>query len=499
MSASGHSNQYFLIVRNTRLDYKDSEKPVRAFISKRLDAFAVYGHEYLDGWDGVDARIGELVKDMPSSHIVVADIMNPLFDMNLIDERCARLDRVGAVRCICDGAVPGTEVSSVISVANIPADEGAFVLDSHPPTVVRSDMQQIHNNQINIYKYKRLKLFLALMEKVKGLHKMTVDGLMEYLSGDEGFHTIVSFAEDVRLEHHESCPHCGGGLNQLSNFMSQPIIGFVPNSKKLYSECEGCGLVVQTPFIHRDDIHMIYDEWDKNDFVVSTNNPYTTDSIRCDFEKILPILPDATRTLDLGGGIGNFSKFLSQQYPDWDVTHSDFEIKSDIGGEIRSRTLNFTRDPIGDEMYDIITAWEVIEHIPFELLSGVLSNIHKALAPGGFFIFSTPDFDSPLCKSFDFYSVCPSFHYSVFGEKWLRGYFDTSTEFDIFDTKHCSDFLDDAINWYSYGEKTCPSLALRGTSSVLKTLFEHDQDGELRKKLANSGLGTEIIVTLRKK
>jgi 2-polyprenyl-3-methyl-5-hydroxy-6-metoxy-1,4-benzoquinol methylase len=281
--------------------------------------------------------------------------------------------------------------------------------------------------------------------------------------------------------------------------MSQPFCGYLPASRPLYHECESCGLVVQSPSVHEDDVHTIYDKWDKQDFVASTNNPYTTDSIRCDFPKILPNLPAKTRSLDLGGGVGNFSKFLHATYPAWDVTHSDFEIKATASEGVQARTLDFTRNPIGKAQYDLITAWEVIEHVPYHKLQFVLENIWEALAPGGYFVFSTPDFDSPVCKSFDFYALCPPFHYLVFGERWLRNYFADSKQFEVFDVKHCSDFLDDALNWYGYGSKTCPSMAMRGTAELLRAVFEMDADKSIRNRLAAAGMGTEIIMTLKKK
>ena len=181
------------------------------------------------------------------------------------------------------------------------------------------------------------------------------------------------------------------------------------------------------------------------------------------------------------------------------MTHSDFEIKAIASEGVRARALDFTREPIGRAQYELITAWEVIEHVPYHKLRFVFENIAAALAPGGYFVFSTPDFDSPVCKSFDFYALCPPFHYLVFGERWLRNYFLDSKHFEIFDVKHCSDFLDDALNWYGYGGKTCPSMAIRSTADLLRAVFEMDVDKKIRNRLAADGFGTEIIMTLRKK
>jgi hypothetical protein len=43
-------------------------------------------------------------------------------------------------------------------------------------------------------------------------------------------------------------------------------------------------------------------------------------------------------------------------------------------------------------LFDVITAWEVMEHIPEESLPGLLANTHRHLAPGGHLIFSIATF-----------------------------------------------------------------------------------------------------------
>ena len=150
------------------------------------------------------------------------------------------------------------------------------------------------------------------------------------------------------------------------------------------------------------------------------------------------------------------------------------------------------------ETYDFITAWEVIEHIPYEKLDFVFKNIFQALKPGGFFTFSTPNFDSPLCKSFDFFAIAPPFHYLVFGEKWLKNYFSSIEGIEIFDVRHCSDLLEDKSNWLKYAKETAPSTAMIGIIEVLEKIFEIDKNNCFDRKLIEDGFGTEIIITLRK-
>jgi SAM-dependent methyltransferase len=500
--SNAFSKHHFFIAGNSRLAFEGAAARVEAYIAARLRHHDA-SYEFCSDWAALEGRIRDLGSSPPAGieFLVVVDAMHPFTDMALVKQMTEVIQRTRSAFCCSDGAVPGTEVRAVLSVARLPKQSGfslAF-LDGGAGSIVRWETQGKYNTQLNLYKYKRLKLFLALNEEFPELHQLSVPELMQKLATEDAFSLLAKFGSDVRQIQYTSCPHCNGVLHALESKMSQPMCGYLPVSRPLYHECEGCGLVVQTPSIHEDDVHAIYDKWDKQDFVASTNNPYTSNSIRCDLSKVLPCLPAVARTLDLGGGIGNFSKFLHANYPAWDITHSDFEIKSGAPDGVRSRTLDFTRNPIGSAQYDLITAWEVIEHVPYHKLSFILKNIWEALTPGGFFVFSTPDFDSPVCKSFDFYAICPPFHYLVFGERWLRNYFNSSRDFEIFDVKHCSDFLDDALSWYAYGSKTCPSVALRGTAQLLQAIFERDADKSLRNSLADAGFGSEIIMTLRKR
>jgi 2-polyprenyl-3-methyl-5-hydroxy-6-metoxy-1,4-benzoquinol methylase len=494
----------FIVVKSSRLEFENSSLEVENFVKKRLEFYKVKFFEITENYNEAYKLIQDVVTDLASSlkYIVLIDIMSPLVDFDIIKLMTATLDRVQKNRCLCIGSVPGTGVNSMIHLDSVRLKRliksAEIDIDKLETVTVYSNTQSLYNNQLNLYKYKRLKLFLVLCSKVEKLFEKSIDECFQLLDDENIYRLMISFGEDVRLLEHKNCPHCKASLQPLLNTASQPMCGYVSSKKPHYLQCEACNLVVSSPYIHDEDIWKIYDKWDKQDFVVSTNNPYNSQSIRCDFNEIYPLLPPETVSLDLGGGIGNFSRFLRSNYPLWDITHSDFAIKAINDENIKSRVLDFTNDLIGYEQYNLITAWEVVEHIPFHKFSFVMDNIWRALKPGGFFVFSTPDFDSPLCRSLDFYSMGLPFHYTVLGQKWLTSYFQTRHEFEIFDIKHCSDFLDDALNWYTYAEKTSSTMALRGTYSLLKEIFKYDNDERLKRSLTKNGIGTEIIVTLRK-
>ena len=487
-------NTNFIVLKHPRLDFLNAKDKVSNFITRRLNHAGVKSVQFIDR-DDLQNGINKAKND--TDYLVVLDILNPIVDLEFIKHMIERLKATGSKIAISDGAIPGTQVEYVLSpnVSKIPNLEERNI-DS---VLIRWTSQDKYNNQFNLYKYKRLKMFLFLLKTIENMHTLNIGSFIERISEDDIFEKLAAFGEDVKVHFYKECPHCKGELAPLTMRMSQPFCGYLPISRPLYHECEMCGLVVISPFVDIDSTSMLYDEFDKQDFVVTHTNIYHRGSIRCNFNDFASKLSNAPRTLDLGGGMGGFSKFLKESYPSWDVTHSDFAIKQnseleDIG--IKTRAVNFLTDSIGKNSYDLISAWEVLEHIPYEKLDFALNNIYEALAPGGIFIFSTPDFDSPLCKCNDFFAICPPFHYLVFGQRWLNEYFKVQTQWDMVSMRANSDFLDDSVMWCDYANKTAPSLQLRAVASILKVLIGDDKN---KKMLLDNNIGTEVIVTLIKK
>lgn len=497
------SNIHFLLIDNKRLDFKNTRERVANFHQNRISHFFNVNPKLVTDQTACISSLVSIAGDTKGGYAVVVDIMNPFLDHELVYKGIEMLRLSGRLSVKIEGAIPGTEPGLIIALQVLQkytTDDYSTLssLESIDTLYVETDKQYIYNNQVNIYKYKRLKQFLTFISKRPDVVFGAVKDVMNLLEEDDVYDLLFSFGEQIRLIRYDACPYCKGALMSLRNYMSQPFCGYLSSKKSLYHECVKCSLVISSPCIHPEDVYKVYDEWDKEDFVVSTNNPYTENSVRCNFDSIINSLPLDTHTLDLGGGIGFFSRYLQSKYPSWNVTHSDFEIKATTEGEVQTRALDFTRQEIGDQQYNIISAWEVLEHVPVEKLDFVMENIWKALKPNGYFIFSTPDFGSSACRSFDFYALCPPFHYTVLSSKWLSAYFNKSNLFRVHEIRHNSDFLDDAINWYGYGEKTTTSMPLRHTSNLLKTIFSAPQSEQVKKFLLEKGLGTEVCFIVQK-
>lgn len=106
--------------------------------------------------------------------------------------------------------------------------------------------------------------------------------------------------------------------------------------------------------------------------------------------------------LDVGCGLGFFVKAVLTKKPGW----------SAVGYEISKQAVKFANEQNGmktvyaglvqdsklpNESFDIITLWDVIEHIPKP--HSLLTYLHGLLKPGGILFLQTPNFPIQLAKA----------------------------------------------------------------------------------------------------
>jgi 2-polyprenyl-3-methyl-5-hydroxy-6-metoxy-1,4-benzoquinol methylase len=106
--------------------------------------------------------------------------------------------------------------------------------------------------------------------------------------------------------------------------------------------------------------------------------------------------------LDVGCGLGFFVKTVMEKRPEWNV----------LGYEMSANAVKFAKERNGltnvyegvvqsgnikENSIDIVTLWDVIEHIPKP--DPLLQYIHTILKPGGFLFLQTPNFPIQLIKA----------------------------------------------------------------------------------------------------
>ncbi|MFA7174832.1 MAG: class I SAM-dependent methyltransferase [Kiritimatiellia bacterium] len=106
---------------------------------------------------------------------------------------------------------------------------------------------------------------------------------------------------------------------------------------------------------------------------------------------------DINDFLEIGPGMGDVSAYLLKKHPKAKAQLLEFSERAAMQLQQRfrdeSRASVQTHDLLQDTRaasFDLILAFEVLEHIEHDLLA--LERIHRSLRPGGFFLLSVPAF-----------------------------------------------------------------------------------------------------------
>lgn len=106
--------------------------------------------------------------------------------------------------------------------------------------------------------------------------------------------------------------------------------------------------------------------------------------------------------LDVGCGLGFFVRAVEQQKPNWQVSGYEmaepavkFARETNQLENIFSGAVQNSNIPLNS--VDVITLWDVIEHIPYP--QPLLNYLCSILKPGGFLFLQTPNFPIQLFKA----------------------------------------------------------------------------------------------------
>lgn len=475
-----------LIERHERLLFENSQHLVMDFLKKRLRHFGFKNICEMNSIQKHDVNVALEKYDF----VVTVTALNPFIDPDIISDAQDELLEFGAQTAVVKGAIPGTEFNKIYYSRAPENNRHTFHTDS----------QEKHNSQFNLFKYKRLKLFLDMSRTFPETCNLRTEELISFFAEKHKFF-LRNGSEDIKLKTINQCPHCGSKRKQkLKGNASQPMIGFVNVNKTLYEECLNCGLIYMPSYIPATANKFLYDNFDAQDQGIATENLDET-GMRINQRMILNMMDDLlckdAKILDLGGGAGRWSYEIKRHNQNWDVHHSDIDIKqhhylSEVG--VKSRFIDFVNGNIPQENFDLITAIEVIEHVDFEAFRSMLNKVQRALKKGGHFIFTTPDYDSPLCRGFDYFNCMAPQHQLVFRRSWLESYFeDSKNGFRIFSSTAGGELFESLDSFFHYYENTCPTDQYRSLASILKLLLKNEANQKL---LFSKHWGSEVIMVL---
>jgi 2-polyprenyl-3-methyl-5-hydroxy-6-metoxy-1,4-benzoquinol methylase len=215
---------------------------------------------------------------------------------------------------------------------------------------------------------------------VNGLHPETAERRADIFS-------IMGTADAERR-----CRICG----QLADATSTQLVS---NGYELFS-CHSCGTAMIEARPDSGDLNRAYNH-------LFEQGAY--DAHRIEFEQLkrgkspanfhrrralkrLELICTGRNLIEIGGGVGAFGMLASSRgwtYCDYDVSEAAVRFARDL--KLNAHVFSIDEGPpLVPTSADVVVMWEVIEHV--WNLFDYLNSIHKALRPGGLFMFSTPNY-----------------------------------------------------------------------------------------------------------
>jgi len=205
-----------------------------------------------------------------------------------------------------------------------------------------------------------------------------------------------------------SCNLCGFD-SYTCHLVREDLNLYIPGNFQLV-RCDNCGLIYQNPRPSTDELMTLYpQEYDQHqDAVKEALSPIARFDRKYGLRKRSKAVRrhvERGRLLDLGCATGDFLEVMRDD--GWEVVGiepSPFAsqwARDRLGLDVRTGTLETVALP--DESFDVVTMWNVIEHLPDPQAS--LERIHRLLRTGGVLVLSTPNMDSVDARFFGPYWI----------------------------------------------------------------------------------------------
>ena len=209
-------------------------------------------------------KIERVIKKLPKNHsIFIIESINPMMDTNLIKEM-NRLIQKRTKNVVSFGAIPGTAPEIGLAKNNILPYLKNKNKARNDAEILKWDTQRKANNQFNLKRPIRIKLFLGLIRKIKFLEKISIEDFLKLLKKKENFNYLLDYCEEVNTKEIKQCPNCNSkNQNPIFFSSSHPTTGFLTSKIPIYYECLNCHLSYLRRQCAPEDLGKFYDSYER--------------------------------------------------------------------------------------------------------------------------------------------------------------------------------------------------------------------------------------------
>ena len=520
-------NNFFLLKINPEINFKDHFNELIKFQIKRFNHFFPKSIGFYDPENLLKKNDFELnnvfrtpkdilnKKDVfkKNDFIFLVESINPIIDTKIINSINKQFDDVDSVIGI-KGAVPGTAPNIAITpkffIENISSFD-LFGYDLNDSKIFYHNTQRIFNNLFDLRRPIRLKIFSSLIHKNKNLFKYTLEEFIKYLESENVFNFILNYGnKKIRVEKYTNCPNCKHEhIKPLYFSSSQPMIGFLDSKKSIYFQCLNCSLVFLRNQCKLTDIGLLYDDYERpkvneskliESYLENKGPSHQKEKVQS-LELIESLIGKKGKMIDLAGGFGEFSCLAKTRNKEWDVTCADFNLNhiqnllKTYG--VKSKNVNILDGNYGND-YDVITALHIIEHIPFDGILTFLKNVKKSLKKDGIFLITTPDFNSPLARIFDYHLLYPPQHQTILSSEWLENFIKVHNLFRKIKQESACVILENYGSWFNYYKNTAPNDEIENMVKIFDYIHEDKKlFNKFEENIFKNNIGSETIMIFK--
>jgi len=206
---------------------------------------------------------------------------------------------------------------------------------------------------------------------------------------------------------YRNCPNCGRDDTKVifdSNMGKadlqkgiKTVYMLWENTHGRYVKCRNCHLIYANPIEKANKINGDYSKMGNNDAPIIRGSRLRAAKSQLG---LIRKHKSGKTLLDIGCGEGFFLFNATKA----GYTTKGIEISQDaaeyagreFGLDVVAKPFEELQFP--DNYFDVVTLWQVLEHVPYPLL--VLREVHRILKPEGLLATSTPDIESILAKIF---------------------------------------------------------------------------------------------------